>query len=136
MNPPKMMPGTVEMVNMTWLMKNADGSVDGFTDANGGVNYQRMVERKGTDYQMPAVINALYTKGFRVPIVMYRTASGELYHGNGHHRFVAALLLGLDEIPVFWPADNDYMSTEVSELDEDEFNVDDSGEFEGVYSLI
>jgi hypothetical protein len=40
-------------------------------------------------------------QGFTVPICIHENGSGWSV-GNGHHRLCAAILLGLDTIPVFW----------------------------------
>lgn len=111
---PEMKVGTVEMVSVQWIMQNATHSVDGFEDwdNNGfGVDYAEMVNFKGHDGYIGAIAGNIMTYGFRIPIVMVLDYEGEgtLVHGDGHHRFVTAILLGLDEIPVFW-SDGDYMA--------------------------
>lgn len=120
--------GTVEMVSVEWLMKNATDSIDGFGERETwdgpsiSVNYERMLQEKATDYDFGHLVGTILTRGFRVPIVMamnyYQT--GDLMHGNGHHRMAAAILLCLDEIPVYW---NDasihrgYMFSETSDTE-------------------
>lgn len=112
-----MTPGTVEMVSPTWIMKNATYSVDGF-DNGDGIDYQWMIDEKGNDYGFGTLVGNIMEDGFRVPIVLDIAYSGQFVtHGNGHHRFVAALLLCLDKIPVYW-AEDDYMSEDVSDTEE------------------
>lgn len=99
---PIMEHGTVEMVSVEWIMKNVDGSVDGY-DTTQGVNYQRMVSYKGSDSSFGPLVGAIFDQGFRVPIVLCLNYRGKnITLGNGHHRMVAAILMCIDQIPVYW----------------------------------
>lgn len=103
MNEPQMKVGTVEMVSVEWIMKNTTDSVDciQYTGLPGGVDYEHMIKRKAGDWDFATLVNTIMKRGFRVPIVLQQRGN-LLTHGNGHHRMCAAILLGLDEIPVFW----------------------------------
>jgi hypothetical protein len=115
---PEMLIGNVEMVSVEWIMQNSQSSVDGFSDFEGGVDYEFMLRSKTTDSNFGHIIGTIINRGFRVPIVMCPDRrGGGLTHGNGHHRMCAAILLGLDEIPVYW-AEDDYMSSHESEKEE------------------
>lgn len=121
MNKPQMIPGQVEMVSVEWILKNAESSVDAVTFPDGSVDYLKMARRKGSDSQFPALVSTIMERGFRVPIVLcldYETSDGvfkNVVHGNGHHRMIAALLLALDEIPVYWSKFDGFMCIGKSE---------------------
>lgn len=108
MKTPEMKHGTVEMVSVEWIMQNTTNSIDGFDDYTedhtSTVNYQWMVKNKATDGCFGDLVGTILERGFRVPIVLVSNyyAQGDLMHGNGHHRMAAAILLALDEIPVYW----------------------------------
>lgn len=110
--------GTVEMVSVEWIMDNLFASVDGFGDY-GQVDLERLIRTKATDYGFGNLVGTILDKGFRVPIVLDLGWNGEgtVTLGNGHHRLSAAILLVLDEIPVFW-AYEDYMSSRHSDTEE------------------
>lgn len=119
-----MVVGTTEMVSVEWIMQNSTWSVDHFNDGAGGVDYLAMVrEKAGDSDQFTTLVSTIMRKGFRVPIVLclnYSRYGGEVnnvVHGNGHHRMTAALLLMLNEIPVYWSdyEEEGYMVNRVSE---------------------
>lgn len=129
-----MIPGEVEMVSVEWIMQNSQGSVDAVTDEYGNVDYLKMVQRKGSDPHFPALVSTIMDRGFRVPIVLclnYKPMfsdepAKQVVHGNGHHRFVAALLLMMDTIPVYWSdhsATRDYMCTKTSESEPMDYSL-------------
>jgi hypothetical protein len=139
---PKMWPGKVEMVSVAWIMQNTTDSVDGFgtwndEDGRYSVDYGRMIRNKGCDSGFGYLINTILTEGFRVPIVLvknYCTSNDPrdaLVLGYGHHRMVAAILLGLDEIPVYWAANTkEYMWENESEGEEIQWDDSDWEDFE------
>lgn len=128
MNTPKMTPGTVEMVSVEWIMQNATHSVDGY-DTSGysespTVEYAAMLLHKTADSWFPDLVRTIVERGFRVPIVLVSgyKGPGTIAHGNGHHRMCAAILLALNEIPVYWSEwerDYDYMCLDASESDDE-----------------
>lgn len=115
---PKMITGEVEMVSVEWIMNNATNSVDGYNDSV-GVDYVEMMQSKARDAYFPALVSVIMEEGFRIPIVLVKNYSGHaVTHGNGHHRMIAAILLGLDSIPVYWSdwlESGDYMCMRVSD---------------------
>lgn len=134
---PEMKIGTVEMVSVEWIMKNSTGSVDGFEDwhLGAGVDYVEMVNVKGHDGYIGTIAGNITTYGFRIPIVMVvDAAEGSIVHGDGHHRFVTAILLGLDSIPVYWSG-GDYMAYDATGSFEELPFVDDDY-WEGVDNII
>lgn len=135
-----MIPGTVELVDVEWILKNLQATVDYYDDGEGNVLWQDMIEAKGSDYAFESLLNAITTQGFRVPIVLsvkgFEEASsrydGKLSLGNGHHRMVAALLLFLHSIPVFWSDGSDFMCLNYSGPEDDELVSDDRGDYEDI----
>lgn len=125
--------GTVTMVPVEWIMNNVPYSVDGFGGYDGGLNVARMIASKSEDGSFERLLHTIEERGFRVPIVIDKQYnSGALTLGNGHHRLSAAILLCLDEIPVYW-ANNDYMSEEKSESE----NLPETkGNYENIHKLI
>lgn len=105
MNTPKAIPGTVEMVSVEWAMKNLVDSIDGYGDGRGGVNFGTMLAHKACDSHFGDLIETILRQGFRVPVCFYKSCYGDTQEwalGNGHHRMSAAILLCLDELPVYW----------------------------------
>lgn len=63
--------------------------------------WQQMIATKGGDAQIPSIIRAIEEYGFLDPIcIEVFDNTGSWCLGNGHHRLVVAILLGLDTIPV------------------------------------
>ena len=93
------------MVPVGWLLNNIENSVDGFEiPGRLGVDWQAMIEQKSFDADFWPLVGTIINYGFRVPIVVRKDVDGWNYQlGNGHHRLTAAILLGLDEIPVYCP---------------------------------
>jgi len=121
MTEPDMTHGTVEMVSVEWILQSLGASVDGY-GAGDGVDFARMIAYKSGDSCFGPLVKAIIETGFRVPIVIALNRDGvEFTLGNGHHRVVAAILLVLDQIPVYWSdyqEDGDYMASETSAPDE------------------
>lgn len=129
-----MAPGTVEMVSVEWIMQNAGGSVDAVTGEDGYPDYLKMAQRKGSDPQFAALVSTIMENGFRVPIVLCNNYDvwghgvRQAVHGNGHHRMIAAILLGLDEIPVYWSdfaKEMDFMCLRESETEPIDYTTAD-----------
>jgi hypothetical protein len=118
MKTPDMHLGHVEMVSVEWILQNVTHSVDGHSNHQ-GLNCITMIKDKGSDCHFGDICATILSDGFRIPIVLDLSYSGEdtVTLGNGHHRMSAAILLCLDSIPVFW-ADSDYMSENESEGDD------------------
>lgn len=75
-----------------------------------GERWADMIATKAAAGHFDSILRAIIAEGFAVPIVMWdEDATGEYLIGNGHHRFVAAMLLGLDTLPVIVSETGDYM---------------------------
>lgn len=99
--------GDVEMVSVAWIMQNLSDSIDGFCGPAGEFDWVGMISHKAADRDFMPLVGTIITHGFRVPIVIIPLDERSFKMGNGHHRLAAAILLGLDEIPVYWPRDCD-----------------------------
>jgi hypothetical protein len=89
-----------EMVKVAEIVENATSSVD-FGEFDGSVrSWKTLLMYKLGDRQVPALIRAIQTEGFNVPIYLDRDDPDEWIIGNGHHRLSVAILLGMDEVPV------------------------------------
>lgn len=125
MNTPKADFGTVEMVSVEWAMKNLVDSIDGF-GIDGGVDFGSMLYKKATDRHFGNLIHTIVNNGFRVPVCFYYDRHHDGWAlGNGHHRMSAAILLCLDQIPVFW-SQGDYMSDEYTDTEKLSTTGDDT----------
>lgn len=111
MREPKAIPGTTEYVSLEWALKNLTGSVDGFDDDE-GVDWSGMLANKGRDGQFASLVLSMLAIGFTVPVCFWNNGYDAGWSmGNGHHRMAAAILLGLDEVFVYWSENGDYMHT-------------------------
>ena len=142
MKTPAMVTGSVEMVDVAWIMQNTTDSIDGYGEFDPdtdifGVDYERIIAGKATDYDFGQLVGTIVDRGFRVPIVLVKDyisygsktsgPAGKLIHGNGHHRMAAAILLCLDEIPVYWGEGREYMHEEHSETEDTGYYEDWEG---------
>lgn len=97
---------TVELVKVSDLLKYLKDSADGYFLLKPEEWFRMMVE-KCSDGQFATLIRLIETEGFTDPIGILRWQDDLWEMGNGHHRLCAAILLGLDEIPVVfgnkWP---------------------------------
>lgn len=59
-----------------------------------------IIASKGGDEWVPDMLELIKENGVIDPITIYRTGLGAYGIGNGHHRLVCAILLGMDSIPV------------------------------------
>lgn len=85
-----------------------------------GAPWARVIETKAAASHFDAVLSTLIREGFRLPVVMWdQHRSGEWIIGNGHHRITAAILLGIELIPVVVSYGADYMRADDSSDDED-----------------
>jgi hypothetical protein len=100
---PRARDDTIETVSVPWIL-------DHLTDAVDVPNYDeyfivRLVISK-LDFALCQLIDCVLDQGLTVPIALcWDRKNDKLILGNGHHRFVLALLLCLDEIPVYWTDD-------------------------------
>ena len=106
--------GDIVPVKIVDLLNTLDGSMDvGYLDW-----VEHMFVAKVTDHQMGGLVESLLNRGLCTPLnVVYDyDYDGALVMGNGHHRLVAALLCGIEEIDVYV---TDYIDHEKSSEEND-----------------
>jgi len=114
----------ITYVPVDWIMQNLTNSVDCEAERYderwfaeyGWMNViQHIIQRKvGNCAEHIVTIQEL---GFCVPIVIVVNEDHTFMLGNGHHRLVAAILLCLNEIPVYFSWGKGYMVERVSDPD-------------------
>ena len=123
-------------VPVEWIMKNLAGSADRPDIQDTSLNYDdEYVYTQEQDETMiqdivnykvgacGAIIDIIEREGFRIPIVINVCKWTEQFSlGNGHHRFTSAVLMFLQEIPVYFATDSDFMHMDISTGDELEWN--------------
>ena len=98
---------------MTTIMQRLGSSVDGF-DLWLDREWLRMLWSTASD-GIAQLVESILTNGFTTPICIVDDGSDWWAMGNGHHRLTAAILLGLDEIPVaFSNTHSDYMLEKIT----------------------
>lgn len=93
-------------VPITELLKKINDSAD-FGVIHSECDLEHLIRRKAGDFDFLALLDSIESDGgIKDPIVI--VSDGDwFYLGNGHHRFAAAVLLGLDSIDVVFS--NDYL---------------------------
>jgi len=90
----------VVTVNLIDLINTLKGSCD-----SGSSNpewFNDAIFEKLSDNQMGYIIDSLLTYGFVTPLNVFTENDGRTFiMGNGHHRLIAALFCGFEEIPVY-----------------------------------
>ena len=84
-------------INIVELIKALDGSGDF------GVYDEWVTEcfySKARDDQFPALLASILENGLTLPLNVIRNYNGKVIMGNGHHRLVAALLCGIEDISI------------------------------------
>lgn len=94
-------------VPVKMLLQTITHSVDVY-DLAGEDDWFDMIAQKMWDDSFWALVDTIPEKGFLYPICVQRKEWGWVL-GNGHHRLAAAILLGLDNVPVVFSDDGDYM---------------------------
>lgn len=94
-------------VPIEWILKNTTYSCD-FGDPTGYPStahfWATMIEGKALDAGFMRVVESLQTLGWRAPMHVEIEDYGmgpELTINDGHHRLVAAILLCMDEAPLY-----------------------------------
>ena len=109
----------ISYVPVTELLQRIAGSVDSVEMDD----IESWIETK-CDSSLARVLLYIEREGFRVPVCVmlqpddddeFGYEPGSWVMGNGHHRLFAAILLGLDEIPVYFTDSSDYMSSHVTD---------------------
>ncbi len=104
---------TTQMWSVEKILRTVTASADfdgwGTEEFDGTPSmWAHVIASKGGDEQTPALAQKILDEGFTKPICIYRTSTGAYGIGNGHHRLVCAILLGLDEIPVLYTDTSEY----------------------------
>lgn len=96
-------------INIAELIKALDGSCDI------GTHDEWLIDcfyDKATDDQFPALLASILENGLTLPLNVIRNNDDEVIMGNGHHRLVAALLCGIEDISIVVSENNcDWHST-------------------------
>ena len=96
-------------INIAELIKALDGSCDFNDDVFWIVD---CFISKATDDQFPALLASILENGLTLPLNVIRNDYDEVLMGNGHHRLVAALLCGIEDISIVVSENNcDWHST-------------------------
>lgn len=113
-------------VSVEWLLKNLEYSID-----LGEMDFEYLLADKldwhidesfGENCLSPyysKLLDMILTLGFTKPICVYLqeelgTGRTMFAQGNGHHRLAIAILLGLNEIPVVFSFDGEYMQSDIT----------------------
>lgn len=98
----------IEMVKVSDLLKKLVDSTDDYALVLDS-EWFRMMAEKSQDGQFATIVRLIQEEGFTDPIGIKKINDDAWEMGNGHHRLTAAILLGLDEIPVdlssMWPGE-------------------------------
>lgn len=98
----------IQMWNVSDILQNVTESAD-FPEFDGSSSsWAYLIASKAGDYHSPILAQKILDEGFTTPICIYRNGYGGYGVGNGHHRLVCAILLGMDEIPVLYTDTNEY----------------------------
>lgn len=89
--------GRAYRINIAELIKALDGSCD--IGTHDGWLIDCFVD-KATDDQFPALLASILENGLTLPLNVIRNNDDEVIMGNGHHRLVAALLCGIEDISI------------------------------------
>jgi len=96
-------PVEIEMWPISRILAEVKESCD-VGDLDEPEEWFAMMANKARDNSFGQLLQAIQKDGFLDPIhIRYETdylGKSHAYLGNGHHRLTAAILLGLDEIPV------------------------------------
>lgn len=95
----------MRMINVQWAMDNAI-----FNDLHDGETKWEMFAEK-LDYISWEFVASIEANGVKAGVV-YEFESNTFY--NGHHRFLIAYLLGIEEIPVFEADIDEFDSSDIS----------------------
>ena len=96
-------------INIAELIKALDGSCDCGTHDEWLID---CFSDKATDDQFPALLASILENGLTLPLNVIRNDYDEVLMGNGHHRLVAALLCGIEDISIVVSENNcDWHST-------------------------
>ena len=104
------------------LIKTLSGSCD-YGDE--GPWLMGIFNMKLADYEMGWLIDSVLENGLVTPLNVIRRGNGNFRMGNGHHRLIAALLCGIEEIDVVVTRGIDWTCSSDDDM-EYEYDVDEA----------
>lgn len=124
----------VTVVSVEWILKNVTSSIDvgnvcsdcgsnpWYCSCGAGIDvpWEHMLDYKLDDCDW-SFIESILNNGIVAPICLthHESFNGDyLEFGNGHHRMTIAILAMLENVPVVFAFDGDYMHTEVTQADD------------------
>ena len=105
--------GSVETVNLIDLINTLDGSLD-CGDSAYWIDY--VFIEKVRDCQMSTIVNSILDAGMTCPLNVIFDGNTFIM-GNGHHRLIAALLCGIEDIPIYVTRHTDWGKSEIEDYD-------------------
>ena len=113
-----------DILHKVTLSSDYDGGWNNIHFDGSSSHWAYMIASKAGDYHTPILAQKILDEGFTEPICIWRNEKGALGIGNGHHRLVCAILLGLDYIPVLFSGTQESYpdasdGEEISETDEE-----------------
>ena len=96
------------MMPVSDILEYVTGSVD-ISFHGRDVDWFEILAAKVSHDHFDTLVDTLDSEGFTMPIVLGESRLGGYIIGNGHHRLCAAILLGMDEIPVIIDDGYDYL---------------------------
>lgn len=112
------------------LVKTLTGSCD---YGDGGSWLMGIFNMKLADSEMGWLIDSVLENGLVTPLNVVRNRNGDFEMGNGHHRLIAALLCGIEEIDVVVTSGIDW---NCSSDDDMEYEYDVYEAYEVWYSIL
>jgi len=93
-----------------------------------------VIASKAGDTHTPVLAQKILDEGFTDPVCIWRDSRGAYGLGNGHHRVVCAILLGLDEIPVIYSDTDNYYPDASDGNDIEEYDEEFSDRLYEIYT--
>lgn len=91
-----------DILRKVTLSSDYDGGWNNIEFDGSPSHWAFMIASKAGDYHTPVLAQKILDEGFTEPICIWQDSRGAYGIGNGHHRLVCAIMLGLDEIPVLF----------------------------------
>ena len=105
--------GSVETVNLIDLINTLAGSLD-CGDSIDWLDY--VFVEKVRDRQMSTIVNSILDNGMTCPLNVIFDGNTFIM-GNGHHRLIAALLCGIEDIPIYVTRHINWGKSEIEDFD-------------------
>ena len=105
--------GSVETVNLIDLINTLAGSLD-CGDSIDWLDY--VFVEKVRARQMSTIVNSILDNGMTCPLNVIFDGNTFIM-GNGHHRLIAALLCGIEDIPIYVTRHINWGKSEIEDFD-------------------